>query len=158
MNFKTDIFMKFDKEWALLTAGSLDDHNAMTISWGGMGTLWHKPVVTVYVKPVRHTYEYMEKNDYFTVSFYPERYRKALMLMGSKTGRDCDKDKEAGLTAETVGESVTYKEAEITLLCRKIYFNDLDTANMSADVVRTNYTAEAPHRMYLGEVIGIIEK
>lgn len=158
MNFKTDIFMKFDKEWALLTAGSLDDHNAMTISWGGMGTLWHKPVVTVYVKPVRHTYEYMEKNDYFTVSFYPERYRKALMLMGSKTGRDCDKDKEAGLTAETVGESVTYKEAEITLLCRKIYFNDLDTANMSADVVRANYTAEAPHRMYLGEVIGIIEK
>ena len=158
MNFKTDIFMKFDKEWALLTAGSLDDHNAMTISWGGMGTLWHKPVVTVYVKPVRHTYEYMEKNDYFTVSFYPERYRKALMLMGSKTGRDCDKDKEAGLTAETVGESVTYKEAEITLLCRKIYFNDLDTANMSAAVVRANYTAEAPHRMYLGEVIGIIEK
>lgn len=158
MNFKTDIFMKFDKEWALLTAGSLDDHNAMTISWGGMGTLWHKPVVTVYVKPVRHTYEYMEKNDYFTVSFYPERYRKALMLMGSKTGRDCDKDKEAGLTAETVGESVTYKEAEITLLCRKIYFNDLDTANMPADVVRANYTAEAPHRMYLGEVIGIIEK
>lgn len=27
MNFKTDIFMKFDKEWALLTAGTLDDHN-----------------------------------------------------------------------------------------------------------------------------------
>lgn len=158
MNFKTDIFMKFDKEWALLTAGSLNDHNAMTISWGGMGTLWHKPVVTVYVKPIRRTYDYMEKNDYFTVSFYPERRRKALMLMGSKSGRDCDKDKEAGLTAESAGESVTYKEAEITLLCRKIYFNDLDTDNMPADVVRANYTAEAPHRMYIGEVIGIIEK
>ncbi len=43
MEFNTDIFAQFDKKWALLCAGTKDHHNAMTISWGGMGTLWNKP-------------------------------------------------------------------------------------------------------------------
>ena len=67
--FTTDIFAQFDKKWALLCAGTKEKHNTMTISWGGMGTLWSKPVVTVYVKPCRYTYGFMNENDYFTVSF-----------------------------------------------------------------------------------------
>lgn len=157
MEFKTDIFSKLDKEWALLASGSMEDHNAMTISWGGMGTLWFKPVVTVYVKPLRHTYEYMEKNEYFTVSFFDESYRKALMFYGSKSGRDYDKDKETGLEAVKLDDTVMYKQAKTTLLCKKIYFNDLDPENMPEDIVKANYTSEKPHRMYIGEVIRIIE-
>ena len=53
--FTTDIFSLYDKTWGLLCAGTMAKHNAMTISWGGMGTLWGKPVVTVYVRPNRHT-------------------------------------------------------------------------------------------------------
>ena len=75
-----------DKEWALLTVGNSDKFNTMTISWGGLGTLWNKPVVTVYVKPIRYTYEFMEENDYFTISFYDHKYRKDLALLGSKSG------------------------------------------------------------------------
>ena len=52
--FTTDIFAQFDKKWALLSAGTKEKHNTMTISWGGMGTLWGKPVVTVYVKRLQH--------------------------------------------------------------------------------------------------------
>ena len=44
-------------------------YNTMTISWGGLGTLWRRPVATVYVKKNRYTFEFMEQNDYFTVSF-----------------------------------------------------------------------------------------
>ena len=71
MNFNADSFDIFDKEWALLTAGTRQRCNTMTISWGGLGTLWNKPVATVYVKPVRYTHEFMEQSDYFTISFYP---------------------------------------------------------------------------------------
>ncbi len=52
MNFNTDIFEQFDKKWALLTAGSENDFNTMTISWGSLGTLWNKSVATVYVSPM----------------------------------------------------------------------------------------------------------
>ena len=161
MNFNTDIFTQFDKTWALVAAGKPENYNAMTISWGGMGTLWGKPVVTVYVKPVRYTYGFMNDNDYFTVSFYPESCRKALGVMGSLSGRDCDKAKEAGLTPVPAGEgniATSFAEAEVTLLCRKIYWNDLDRSNMPEYAVESFYTEEEPHRMFIGEVIDIIRK
>ena len=113
-----DAFDEFHRQWALVTAGSLEDHNSMTVSWGGIGSLWGKPVATVYIRPNRHTYGYFEANEYFTVSFYPEEYKNALGVMGKLSGRDCDKDAEAGLTAIPCGETVTYKEARRTLLCR----------------------------------------
>ena len=66
MEFNTDIFAQFDKKWALLSAGPKEDHNTMTISWGSMGTLWNKPVVTVYVKPIRFTHKFMNENEHYT--------------------------------------------------------------------------------------------
>ena len=58
----------------------------MTISWGGLGTLWGKPVATVYVRESRYTHEFMDREDYFTVSFYPESCRRTLGVLGSKSG------------------------------------------------------------------------
>lgn len=150
-------FEIFDKHWGLLTAGSMDDHNTMTISWGAMGTLWGKKMVTVYVKPIRHTYGFMEKSEYFTVSFYPESRRDALLFCGQHSGRDCDKDNAAGLTPVACGETVTYEGAELTLLCRKLYCQDLEAERMPEDVRKCFYAAEPPHRMYLGEVVKIIK-
>ena len=65
MEFTTDIFSQFDKKWALLTAGDKENFNTMTVSWGGLGTIWGKPVATVYVRKSRYTHEFMEDNDYF---------------------------------------------------------------------------------------------
>ncbi len=156
MDFNTDSFKIFDREWALLTAGTIDRYNTMTVSWGGLGTLWGKPVATVYVKPVRFTHEFMEANEFFTVSFYPEKYRRALALLGSLSGRDGDKVARAGLTPKSLGHAVTFGEARATLICRKIYRQDLYKAAMPRDVVAAYYAAEAPHTMYIGEVTGIL--
>ncbi len=156
MEFNTDIFSQYDKKWALVSAGTIQNHNTMTISWGGMGTLWSRPVVTVYIKPCRYTYGFMNDNDYFTVSFYPEECRKALGVMGKLSGRDVDKDKESGLTPLDLDKAVTYKEAEVTILCKKIYAQDLESDRMPQDVVERYYTEEAPHRMFIGEVVEII--
>ena len=156
MELNAEVFSQFDRKWALVCAGTLEHHNAMTISWGGLGTLWSRPVATVYVKPVRHTYGFMEESDWFTVSFYGEEYRRALEVMGTTSGRDTDKDKEAHLTPVPAGESVTYAEAEVTLLCRKIYYDDFEIDRVPADVVEEHYITEPVHRMYIGEVIDII--
>lgn len=158
MELNAEVFSQFDRKWALVCAGTLEHHNAMTISWGGLGTLWSRPVATVYVKPVRHTYGFMEESDWFTVSFYGEEYRRALEVMGTTSGRDTDKDGAAGLTPVAAGKGVTYAQAEVTLLCRKIYRQDLDTAHMPPEVVDTYYRTEAAHRMYVGEVVDVIRK
>ncbi len=64
------------EDWALLTAGDASAFNTMTVSWGGVGELWGKDVVFVFVRPQRYTYEFMEKSEYFTLSFFGGDYKK----------------------------------------------------------------------------------
>ena len=156
MEFTTDILSVFDKKWALLTAGDSESFNTMTISWGGLGTIWGKPVATVYVRTSRYTHDFMDANEFFTVSFYPEECRQILGVLGSKSGRDMDKMKESGLTPVQAGGSMSFKEAEVTLVCRKLFRQPLDVANMPEDVAKAMYEGQAPHDMYIGEIVDII--
>lgn len=156
MHLEADVFQKFDRQWALVTAGTAAHYNTMTVSWGGLGTLWSRPVATVYVRPNRYTYEFMEQSDYFTVSFFPGDCRPALTLLGTRSGRDGDKVAQAGLTPLALEQGVTFREAETTLLCRKLYWQDLDPARVPAEVLRQFYADEPLHRMYIGEVVEVI--
>lgn len=155
--FKTNPFQIFHNEWALITSGPINKHNSMTISWGEMGTLWNKNVVTAYVKPCRYTYSFMEDNDLFVVSFFNDQYKKALRVMGSLSGRDINKDEASKLTPIEYKGTTIYKEASLTLICKKIYFNDLLIENMPSEAIEHHYQEEKPHRMYIGEVVEIIE-
>lgn len=156
MEFNTNIFEQYDKKWALLTAGDKDKFNTMTISWGGLGTLWNKPVATVYVRTSRYTNEFMKDNDYFTVSFYPDECKKVLGVLGSKSGRDMDKIHESGLTPKEVENGVTFAEAEVTLVCRKLISQRLEPENMIPEIAKQFYENEAQHDMYVGEVVAIL--
>ena len=155
-------FNDLDKNYALLTAGSKDYFNTMTISWGGFGTIWNKPVVTVYVKPIRYTYKFMEDNDFFTVSFYDDKYKKDLLTLGTKSGRDSDKISLTSLNPLYLDNSVSFEEANVTLVCKKIYYQDLNLElikeNLSNDIYNRFYGDDPVHRMYIGEVVDIIKK
>ena len=155
-DFSTLAYDSFHRSWALVTAGNTSDFNTMTVSWGGVGCLWNRPVATVYVRPSRYTYEYMEANEYFTVSFFPEEQRNALKILGTLSGRDSDKVAQSGLTAMPCGESIAFREAELTLLCRKIYRQDMDPAQVPAEVRERFYgEGETFHRIYIGEIISV---
>ena len=149
---------KFKSEWALVTAGDISHHNSMTISWGGVGTIWNKDVVTIYIKPVRYTHTFIDSNDMFVVSFFPIEYRKALSIMGSVSGRDVNKDQESNLTPYEYKGVTLYKEAKISFICKKIYHNELDINSIPQEHIATYYTKEAPHTMYIGEIVEIVSK
>ena len=146
---------KFDKEWALLTAGDSSKFNTMTISWGGFGTLWHKPVITVYVRKSRYTHEFMENNEYFTVSFYDSEYKKDLGILGSVSGRDKDKISLTKLHPEFINNTTTFKEANTTIVCKKIYSSDLEINSIPSDIKDKLYKNDEIHTMYIGELIEI---
>ena len=166
-------FTIFEERWALVTAGTPDDFNTCTVSWGSMGNVWgpnggDMSTVTVYIHPARYTQEFMAKYDTFTVSFFPESYRKALGYLGSHSGRDEDKVANSGLTPVAAGNGVTFKEAELTFVCKKLYEHQFDEAHL-ADHVKEYYAANPsmytqagkdrwePHYMYIGEVVDAIE-
>ena len=152
-----DPFKMYGKDWALVTAGSLEEHNSMTISWGSLGILWGKDIATVYVKPCRYTYEFMEKNDCFVLSFFDDSYKPALGIMGSKSGRDINKDKAAGLTPIAYKGVTLYKEAKLSIICKKIYGEDFKLEGVPEDAKKKYYEMEKPHKMYIGEILEIKE-
>ena len=88
--FNSNIFKLWDKQWFLLTSGDFEkgDFNTMTVAWGYFGMMWSKPTAVVVVRPVRHTYNFIEKYDTFTLTAFPSKYKKALNLLGTKSGRD----------------------------------------------------------------------
>ncbi len=156
-DFPSHPFTKFDKEWALLTAGTAEDFNSMTISWGGMGTIWHKPVVFLFVKPVRYTYEFISRHEEITVSFFDEKYRKALGVFGSKSGRDTDKPKEAGLTPKALDRGVTYGEARETLVCRRLFMQQMDKSAIPKEFAETFYSKPGESQAHCFVIAEVLE-
>lgn len=158
--FSCETFQIF-AEAPLLTAGNRDRFNTMTIGWGGLGTLWGMPVCTVYVRPERYTYEFMEEYDRYTVSAFSAEKRKELAICGSKSGRDVDKAKECGLTPAFTDSGAPYfEEAELVLVCRKLYAQDLSAEHLTEGTkVLPYYGAMGGwHRMYIGAVEQVFQK
>lgn len=157
--FSPDILHVFDEKWAILTAGNGEQYNSMVIGWGALGTIWAKPAATVYVRLSRYTKEFMDNQNIFTLSFFDEKYKKAELVLGEKSGRDGDKIAESGLTPVQLGEGVTFKEAKTTLVCKKIYQQDMDFEHFPE--IRERFysgTDEGDiHVMYIGEVTDVVK-
>jgi flavin reductase (DIM6/NTAB) family NADH-FMN oxidoreductase RutF len=147
----------FHNKWAVLAAGdySQGEFNAMTIGWGALGTMWSKPFVFVAVRHSRYTYTFMEKFNTFTITVYSRDYHEALSLLGTRSGRDCEKVAESGLTpmaAELVTAPV-FAEAELALECKKTYANDLNPAHFLDPFIDKHYPNKDFHRIYYGEIV-----
>ncbi len=155
---KENLVKMISDDWALVSAADGDKWNTMTISWGGVGELWGKDVVFAFIRPQRYTKEFMDKSDYFTVSFFADGYKDALKLCGTKSGRDCDKANLAGLTAEYDGEAVYPAEAKLVIKCRKIAVQKMDNTGFIDPSIETNYKSGDYHFIYIGEIEKVLEK
>ena len=149
---QVDPFTKFKQDWALLTAGTEDHFNSMTIGWGALGTVWNKDVLTVYVRPDRYTWRFLKDSDTFTVAFFPERCRQALTIMGTLSGRDGDKVAAAGLTPRFLPQGITFEEAAETFVCRKIYMAPMAYEDVPPVAQRIYQNGVQPHWIIMGEV------
>lgn len=150
-------FTKIGKEWLLVTAGDQEKHNTMTASWGAMGIMWGKNVATVYIRPQRYTKEFIDNGELFTLSFYGEEYRKALNICGSKSGRDCDKEKEAGLTPYYTDGTTAFEEADMIFVCRKLYSQPMAPEYFTAGGIDEKwYPAKDYHVLYMAEIMKVL--
>ena len=145
----------------LLCAGNVQQSNAMTIGWGGIGTLWRRTALTVYVAEQRYTKAFMDSAEYFTVMSFDMKDSNVLRYMGTKSGRDGDKAQALGLhTAYTANGTPYYTEASMVIECRTMYAAPFDPKGFKSDVPKNMY-ANFPagiHTMYIGEVVSAWKK
>jgi flavin reductase (DIM6/NTAB) family NADH-FMN oxidoreductase RutF len=150
-----NFFSKLHQEWALLTAGKADDFNCMTISWGTFGVIWNRPVFFCFVRPQRHTNEFMKKSHYFTLTFFDSSYKQALDYCGSHSGRDANKLKNTDLVPYTTDlGNVIYEQAQVAFECKKIYTDLIKPeAFIDPSIIKTTYPQNDFHHMYFGEIV-----
>lgn len=147
-------FTKIAKEWMLITAGDEEKSNTMTASWGGLGIMWGKNVATAYIRPQRYTKEFVDNSDTFTLSFLSEEYRKALSVCGKISGKNVeDKWKDAGLHPYYVDRTTAVEEADLILVCKKLYAQDmLPECFVETECDTKWYPEKDYHTMYIAEI------
>jgi len=151
-----NIIKMLSEDWMLITAGNHASFNMMTASWGGLGHLLGKPVAFCFINPARYTYQFMEKNNTFTLSFYTEAHRSTLEYCGSTSGKDTDKVKSSGLTPLTTPEgSKAFSEAWMIIECRKLISQPLSTEVINDKKIREEWLGKQMHKMYVGEIINV---
>ena len=158
-SLKGNLLKMLNSEWMLITAGKPEAFNTMTASWGGFGVLWRKPVATIYIRPQRHTYGFVENSQVFTLSFFGDNHRDALNFCGSKSGRDFDKPKETGLTPVlTPAKGIAFNQARLVIECKKLYADDIDPANfLNSSIEDEVYPQRDFHRFYIAEILDCYE-
>jgi len=147
------------RQWLLLTSGdfSKKHFNSMTVGWGSFGTMWNKPFAQIVVRPTRYTYEFMERYDSFTLCVFPEKHRKDLVTLGTKSGRDGDKLAEVKLTP-AASEHIAapgFLEAELIVECRKMYSGDFEPSRFLDPGIENHYPQKDYHRVYFGEIVAV---
>lgn len=150
----------FKNRWALVTAGDKDALNTMTVSWGAVGELWGKDMATLYIRPQRYTEEFLNKNDYLTVSFYPEDMKKQIHgVCGSKSGRDVDKVKECNLTPVFDEKAPYFNEAQIVLVCKKAAKSRFNPDEfLDGEIDEKWYPQNDYHFIYYAEIEKVLVK
>ncbi len=154
-----NVFEMIGKDWLLLTAKKDDKVNTMTASWGGVGILWNKKVVYIFIRPQRYTKEFMDSSEKMSISVLTNEYRKELQYLGTASGRDEDKIAKANLTLKEDKGVPYFEEGRLTFICRKLYAQELEEKDfIDKEIIETSYPERDYHTMYVVEIEKILEK
>lgn len=153
-------FTKLSSQWALVSAGTKEDFNTMTISWGGFGVLWGKNTATIYIRPQRYTKKFIDSNDRFTLSFFDENHKDALKFCGTVSRNNNEnKIKDSNLTPYYLDGTASFEEADMIFVCKKLYHAPMPPENFDAKENDAKwYPNKDYHIMYIAEIEKVLVK
>lgn len=152
-------FKLIGSDWMLITAAKDETVNTMTASWGGLGVLWNKNVAYIFIRPQRYTKEFVDASDKFSLTFFDESFKKDLSYLGTVSGRDEDKISKTKLNVSYIENIPVFQEAKLTILCRKLYAQDLDpNCFIDKSLADKCYPNKDYHTVYVAEIEKVLIK
>lgn len=149
-------------QWMLITSGTVDSFNMMTASWGFLGYIWGFPAAMCVVRPSRYTKQWIDKTKSYTLTFFPDKYKKILQTLGTKSGKDMDKMHDSGLTPMQLPTGdVGYEEATLTIVCRVAYEQEMTQSSFHDKSIMPRWYPLGPsdlHTMYIGQITAAFQK
>ena len=138
-------FTKIGKEWMLITAGDEKKANTMTASWGGVGVLWGKNVVYIFVRDTRYTKEFIDNGETFSLTFLDESNKGALKYLGAVSGRDENKIENARMHLDYCKDTTGIRDLEQAaehLAAHALYMIEVEHATS------VSYTADMVNELF----------
>lgn len=152
-------FTKIGKEWMLITAGDENKANTMTASWGGVGVLWGKNVVYIFIRETRYTKELIDQGDTFSLTFFNDTYKSALKYMGAVSGRDEDKINNAKMHVDYCKNTPYIDEGNFVFICKKMSATQITPDQFIDPEIKDKWYADNNlHTMYVGEIIEVLAR
>lgn len=163
--FPTDLlelnpFTKIGTEWMAVTAGDSEKVNTMTASWGTIGVLWGKNVVSVFIRDSRYTKEFIDKQKTFSLTFFDPKLKSALKYFGAVSGRNEDKIASAKMNIGYAKDGTPYiDEGNLILICRKLSATKISPDQfIDAEIDDAWYKDKDYHTMYVAEVTEVLAR
>lgn len=159
-----DVFTLVGKIFPVITAGRTDHFNSMTASGGGFGMLFKKPVAWCILKADRYTLELIQKEQAYTLSFFPEAFKKHVYFFGSASGRGSDKMEKVELTAtQTPSGCISYQAAGLIIECKLTMITMPDRADFysqeAKDYIKEAYKMASDYRKFVfGEITNVWQR
>ncbi len=154
-------FTMIGKEWMLINTKTENEVNTMTASWGGMGHLWNKNVVFLFIRPQRYTKKLIDEDDVkISVSFFGGEHKKELGYLGTNSTYDVkDKIQKSGLHLIEEDGVVSFEEATLTLEVEKLYRQTLtEDSFLNKKVDEDAYPKHDYHDVYVCEIKRVFRK
>ncbi len=159
--FDENIFTLVNKDYSVITAGAVPEHNSMIASWGGYGIMFNKPVSWCFLRANRYTLEKMREGQSYTICYFSEEYKSDIMIFGTKSGRDSDKMNEVTLTPVSTPDGMpAYKEAKVIVECKLTSVTTVSKSDFytqeGRDFVQEGFDdAKDWHKLVFGEITHI---
>ena len=114
-----NVFTLVGKDFYAITAGKEEHYNSMIGSGGGLGMLFKKSTVWILLRADRYTLELIQKEQAYTISYFPDECREQMLFLGSKSGKNGEKMKEVELTSlQTPSGNMSFEEARLIIECK----------------------------------------
>lgn len=159
-----DVFTLVGKVFPVITAGKEEHYNSMTASGGGLGVLFKKPTTWCILQSKRYTLELIEKEQTYTLSYFPDEYKAQVIFLGSKSGRNSGKMKEVELASiQTPSGAMSFKEARLIIECNLTQITSANPGDFysqeAKDYLNEAYKDANEYRKYVfGEITHIWAK
>lgn len=156
-------FTMISDEWMLLTAGKNPaDFNTMTVSWGHLGAIWGhgggKPTAVVYVRPQRYTKQFIDREDFFSLCVFDQKYKNDLKYLGTHSGKDQNKLTNTSLTPIYADNTTYFEQAKLVFVCKKIYTSHIEENGfIDKTILPDHYPKKDFHSTYIGEIIKVMQ-
>ncbi len=154
---KGNLINAISNEWMLISAGDKNGFNMMTASWGFLGEMWGNDTAVAMIRPQRYTMEFVEKSEYYTLSFYGDN-KDIHKICGSMSGRDVNKTELAKLTPIFDDKCVYFEEARLVIICKKQYMQDMDENCFVDKTPLKWYENKDYHKMIFGKIEKVLVK